>query len=432
MSHAEKVNKLVYEFKKAHGDISLKKETSDLFRPLEGAHYKLDVKDFTSVISVSDDGIVDVEGMTPMETLARETLKKGFVPQVTIELKTITVGGAVSGIALESSSFKYGLFHESVQEMEVLLPTGEVVICSRDKNSDLFYALPNSYGTLGYILRLKIKLIKAKKYVKIIHTKYTDIKKCLSDIEKLSAPDQKHDFIDGVVFGKNSAVISVGTFTDEAPYTSDYTYVKTYYKSLLKRSEDYLKTYDFLFRWDSDWWWGTAGSPLRFTLVRLLLGKFLLHSKFHMKYFRFYQKLSRKKIFLASRAQESVIQDIGIPRKNWENFLDFLLTDIQILPIWLCPFLGSSDFKLFPLKKETYLDFGFWGSRDMKQDSKYWNKLVEEKTFEMEGIKSLYSDVSYSEDEFWKNTNRSAYEAIKKKYDPQGRLKTLYQKVTNS
>lgn len=430
MSHADKVNKLVNEFKLAHGDIALQKETSDLFRPLENAHYKLDVKDFTEVLSV-EDGVVDVEGMTPMEVLAKETLKKGFIPQVTIELKTITAGGAVSGIALESSSFKYGLFHESVQEMEVLVPTGEVIICSRTKNADLFYALPNSYGTLGYILRLKIKLIKAKKYVKLTHLKYEDLGKCLSDLEKLSSPDQTHDFIDGAVFGKNNAVINIGTFTDTAPYTSDYTYTKAYYKSLLRKEEDYLSTFDFLFRWDSDWWWGTSGSPLRFTLARLLLGKFLLHSKFHMKYFRFMQKLSKQKFLFFLPSQESVIQDIGIPRKNWEKFLDFLLSDIGILPIWLCPFLGSSEFKLFPLKTQTYLDFGFWGSQNMQDDHKYWNKLVEKKTFEMEGIKSLYSDVTYSEEDFWKNSNRAAYEEVKKKYDPQGRLKTLYDKVTN-
>lgn len=431
MSHKDKVEKLVEQYKKAHGAIALQKETSDLFRPLENAHFKLDVKDFTQVLSV-ENGVVDVEGMTPMETLARETLKAGYIPQVTIELKTITVGGAVSGIALESSSFKYGLFHESVIEMEVLVPTGEVVICSPTQNSDLFYALPNSYGTLGYILRLKIKLIKAKKYVKTKHIKYTDMEKCLNDLEKLSDPKSEHDFIDGVVFDKENAVLNIGTLTDDAPFVSDYTYLETYYKSLLKKDEDYLTTYNFLFRWDSDWWWGTKGTLFEHKFFRLLAGRKFLNSKFYLKVMRFLQKYpSMGSILLLSGKAESVIQDIGIPPVNWKKYLDFLLNDVRILPIWLCPFLGSSDFKLFPLENKTYLDFGFWGDVPKSEEGTKWNRLVEQKTFEMKGIKSLYSDVTYTEDEFWRNTDREAYEKVKKKYDPEGRLKTLYEKVTN-
>ena len=67
--------------------------------------------------------IADVEGMTTYETLVDETLRYGLLPAVVPQLKTITVGGAVSGLGIESSSFKYGLVHETVDEMEIL--TGE-------------------------------------------------------------------------------------------------------------------------------------------------------------------------------------------------------------------------------------------------------------------------------------------------------------------
>ena len=44
------------------------------------------------------------------------------------QLKTITLGGAVTGLGIESSSFRNGLPHESVREIEVLTGEGQVVV----------------------------------------------------------------------------------------------------------------------------------------------------------------------------------------------------------------------------------------------------------------------------------------------------------------
>ncbi len=41
--------------------------------------------------------------------------------------------------------------------------------------------------------------------------------------------------LEGVVFSETEHIISSGRMTDSAPYTSDYTYLEIYYRSLLKR-----------------------------------------------------------------------------------------------------------------------------------------------------------------------------------------------------
>ncbi len=69
----------------------------------------------------------DVEGMTTYEAFVDETLRHGLLPTVVPQLKTITVGGAVSGVGIESSSFRYGLVHETVEEMEILTGNGRIV-----------------------------------------------------------------------------------------------------------------------------------------------------------------------------------------------------------------------------------------------------------------------------------------------------------------
>ena len=66
----------------------------------------------------------DVQAMTTYEHLVDATLAHGLMPTVVPQLKTITIGGAVTGLGIESSSFRDGLPHESVRELEVLTGDG--------------------------------------------------------------------------------------------------------------------------------------------------------------------------------------------------------------------------------------------------------------------------------------------------------------------
>lgn len=91
---------------------------------------------------------VSVEPNVSMKTLFEHTSKFGLMSRVVMEFPEITVGGGIAGVSGESSSFKYGGFHEGAIEYEVVLGDGKVVVASKNTNSDLFYALPGSYGTL--------------------------------------------------------------------------------------------------------------------------------------------------------------------------------------------------------------------------------------------------------------------------------------------
>ena len=97
--------------------IGLNKSTSNLFRERTPVRkYKLDVRRLDRVLRINSETMTaDVEGMTTYETLVEETLKFDLLPTVVPELETITIGGAVSGLGIESSSFKYGLVHEAIQ-----------------------------------------------------------------------------------------------------------------------------------------------------------------------------------------------------------------------------------------------------------------------------------------------------------------------------
>ena len=65
--------------------------------------------------------------MCTYEDLVDATLPHGLIPYVVPQLRTITLGGAVTGLGIESTSFRNGLPHESVLEMDVFTGAGEVV-----------------------------------------------------------------------------------------------------------------------------------------------------------------------------------------------------------------------------------------------------------------------------------------------------------------
>ena len=109
--------------------VRLAKPTSNLFRARAKTKSKgLDTSGLTGVIAVDPDArTADVAGMCTYEDLVAATLPYGLSPLVVPQLKTITLGGAVTGLGIESASFRNGLPHESVLEMDILTGTGDVV-----------------------------------------------------------------------------------------------------------------------------------------------------------------------------------------------------------------------------------------------------------------------------------------------------------------
>jgi FAD/FMN-containing dehydrogenase len=439
MSHAEKLQRLREQIQTSAGSapIGLAKDTSNLFRDRKQApRQKLDVRQFNEVLSINrEERWVEVEGMTPYVKLVEAMLAQGLMPAVVPQLKSITIGGAAAGVGIEATSFRYGLVHETLQELEILLPDGRVVLVTPDNDyRDLFYGFPNSYGTLGYALKLRALTVPVKPFVAVRHTHFEDPEAFFAAIEAGCGGDA--DFVDGVVFGPNELVLSEARFVDEAPWTSDYTYQNIYYRSLRQRDSDYLTTSDYIWRWDTDWFWCSKNLGAQNRLIRRLLGRERLNSVFYTKMMRWNSKwgLTRHLDRLLGRHRESVIQDVDIPLRNAPAFLDFFQREIGILPIWICPirpYRKDARFTLFPMDPDTlYLNFGFWDVVRCRQAFApgHHNRLVEAKVAALGGIKSLYSDSYYEPEEFWRIYDGEAYRALKSKYDPQGRARDLYQK----
>lgn len=428
----------------AAGRVQLGKPSSNLFRfgdrdTGRGAR-RLDTSALDGVLAVDPDArTAEVQGMATYETIVDATLAHGLMPLVVPQLKTITLGGAVTGLGVESTSFRHGLPHESVREMDVLTPAGELLHVTPDgEHADLFAAFPNSYGTLGYAVRLVVELQPVRPFVKLTHHRYPTAGQTTAAIGELTASGV--DFLDGVVFGAGEQYLTTGEFVD-APMPgariSDYTGQEVFYRSLQRRPVDHLTAHDYIWRWDPDWFWCSRAFGVQQPLVRRFWPRRYRRSDVYRRLVALDQRhgaSNRVREALGGTAEEMVVQDVEIPVERLPEFLEFFHREIGISPVWLCPLKlrGDRSWPLYPMEPgRLYVNVGFWSSVPEKPGDPWaHNRLLEAAVADLGGHKSLYSTVHYGEDEFWAHYNGDAYRAVKRRYDPEGRAPDLYRKVT--
>jgi FAD/FMN-containing dehydrogenase len=428
--------------------VRLAKPTSNLFRArAKNSGKGLDTSGLTDVIAVDPDArTADVAGMCTYEDLVAATLPHGLSPLVVPQLKTITLGGAVTGLGIESSSFRNGLPHESVLEMDILTGSGEVVTASRDVHSDLFRAFPNSYGTLGYSVRLKIELEPVKPFVALRHLRFDSLTELVTEMDRIvetgGLDGEPVDYLDGVVFSRDESYLCVGVKTATPGPVSDYTGQQIYYRSIQHpagEKHDRLTIHDYLWRWDTDWFWCSRAFGAQNPAIRRWWPRRYRRSSFYWKLIGYDQRFD-----IADRIEkrngrpprERVVQDIEVPIERTAEFLEWFLDTVPIEPLWLCPLRlrdtpdSAGGWPLYPIRAHhTYVNVGFWSSVPVGPTEGHTNRLIERKVSELQGHKSLYSDAYYSPEEFDQLYGGETYKTVKKAYDPDSRLLDLYAKA---
>jgi FAD/FMN-containing dehydrogenase len=424
--------------------VRLAKRSSNLFRPRARTDAPgLDVAAFDGVLSVDPESrTAEVQGMTTYEHLVEATLRHGLMPLVVPQLRTITLGGAVTGLGIESASFRNGLPHESVLELEVMTGDGRIVVARPDnEHADLFRGFPNSYGTLGYALRLRIELEPVRRYVRVRHVPFADAAEYFSAVAEIADSrewdGERVDFMDGTVFGPGAHFLTLATMADEAPRTSDYTGQEIYYLSIPRLRGDQLTIHDYLWRWDTDWFWCSRSFGVQRPRIRRLWPKRYLRSDVYWKIIAFERRhaITARIARLRGRpGHEDVIQDVEVPVGRATEFLEAFRREVGISPVWMCPLRlreGTGEWPLYPLDPgTTYVNFGFWGRVERRPGERDGdrNRVVERLVSELGGHKSLYSTAYYDEDEFRELYGGEEYEELKRAYDPDRRLLDLYEK----
>jgi FAD/FMN-containing dehydrogenase len=125
-----------------------------------------------------------------------------------------------------------------------------------------------------------------------------------------------------------------------------------------------------------------------------------------------------------------VVQDIEVPVERCAEFLSWFLSHVPIEPVWLCPVRLQEAWSLYPMRpNHPYVNVGFWSSVPVGATEGATNRLIERKVRALDGLKSLYSDAYYSQDEFDELYGGEEYRRVKTSYDPDSRFLDLYAKA---
>ena len=423
--------------------VRLAKPTSNLFRSRTKPNARgLETSGLTGVLAVDPETrTADVGGMCTYEDLVAATLPHGLAPLVVPQLKTITLGGAVTGLGIESTSFRNGLPHESVLEMDILTGAGEVVTASAHEHDDLYRAFPNSYGTLGYAVSLRIELEPVEPFVALRHLRFHALTELVAAMDRIVATGgldgERVDYLDGVVFSADESYLCAGTRTAASGPVSDYTGQQIYYRSIQHDDgikSDRLTIHDYLWRWDTDWFWCSEAFGAQRPRIRRLWPRRYRRSSFYGKLMRYERRFhigDRIERLGGRPPREQVVQDVEVPIERCAEFLDWFLDTVPIKPIWLCPLRSQGDsWPLYPIRpQQTYVNVGFWSTVPVGSIDGETNRLIERTVSELHGHKSLYSDSYYSPEDFDELYGGAIYRTVKKRYDPDSRLLDLYAKA---
>ncbi|WP_313404273.1 FAD-binding oxidoreductase [Aeromicrobium sp.] len=425
--------------------VRLAKRTSNLFRPRHRTDSPgLDVSGLDGVIAIDPAArTADVQGMCTYERLVDETLVHGLIPTVVPQLRTITLGGAVTGLGIESTSLRLGLPHEAVLEMDVLTGSGELVTATPDnEHAQLFAAFPNSYGSLGYAVRLRIALEPAPRQVRLRHVRFgsgAEAAKAIAHIAEAGAWDgEPVDAVDGTAFSPDEVYLTLARFVDTDLPVSDYTGSRIYYRSIQQRSEDVLTIHDYLWRWDTDWFWCSGAFGAQDPRVRALWPRRWRRSDVYHRLVALDARIGLSRVLDRVKGvpgRERVIQDVEVPLDRLDQFLTWFDDKIGMRPVWLCPLRTRRAWPTYPLAPgDVYVNIGFWGTVVVPADAEPGavNRRIEAAVHRLDGHKSLYSEAFYDRATFDQLYDTAGLDRLRERYDPQSRLSTLYDKAVRN
>ncbi|MFN4173851.1 MAG: FAD-binding oxidoreductase [Parachlamydiaceae bacterium] len=406
---------------------------------------KLSLSSLNRIVKIEDDALY-AEPYVTQEELAKATLPLGKLPPVIAEFKKITVGGAIMGSSLESSSHRFGQFNDPCLEYELLLGDGSLIKASPHEHEDLFYAVSGSFGSLALLTLAKIPLIPIKPYVKVESVRYHNLEAFFKALKDLCHEKDRPDYIEGLIFDKNDLRVITGSFSDEKIgkfYSQKSTSAEWYHQFVYKNDRFSMSTYDYLFRYDRGAFWMGAYALYSSLLARFLFENTLFHPlikpfltypegkynqlKFPPYLFRriaggFFDSYRLYKWLHAKKEgwfkKHFVIQDFYIPEENAEKMVEYTMSKNRIYPLWICPCKGAKGDQLLSphAGDKLFFDIGIYGFPFDSLKGYEASSDLEKKTYELSGRKMFYSYNFLSKEELEKLYPLEQFNSLRARY----------------
>ncbi len=288
---------------------------------------------------------------------------------------------------------------------------------------------------------VELQLRKATKFVDVTYHPVRSMSEAKEKLLSFTSRPDEFDYIDGLMYSQTYGAIITGRMCD-IPRTglrvqrfSDakdpwfYLYVKDRIAS--GPASDLVPLTDYLFRYDRGGFWvGAAafdymGMPFN-NYTRWFLDDFL------------HTRMLYNALHSSGQSEYMIVQDLALPYDTAADFVRRMDDMLGIWPLWLCPLKQSSYPTMHPHLNERdesgvlkpLLNIGLWGKLPPHYRGGFVqaNRDIERVLQELRGMKWLYAQTYFSEEDFWKDFDRDWYNDLRKKYHAQS-LPTVFEKV---
>lgn len=327
---------------------------------------------------------VRVEPLVTMGQVSATLLREGWTLAVLPELDDLTVGGLICGCGVETSSHVHGMVQSTIASVEVVVADGSVVTATpTNEHSDLFFSLPWSHGTLGFLVGAELRIVPAKSHVRLTYSPHHSREDFIREFTAASCRGTRvdpasefhvkdgarpHSFVEGLMYSQQSGVVMTAELSDLPPSAArdgpenkiGRWYKPWFYKhveTILGRGEkvvEYIPLRDYYVRsrfaqhtlshiltlrmsqhrhttaifWEMEQIVPFGNHPL----FRWLLG------------WAFPPKVSLLKLTQTAEIKElykknHVVQDLLVPISEMDRALSAVDEHFGVFPLWLCPML---------------------------------------------------------------------------------------------
>lgn len=375
-----------------------------------GAATPLDLRELNGILDLDTSrGIVKVEPLVTMRQLLHATLPSGWAPAVVPEFPEITVGGAVQGLAAESTSHRAGLFHESVLAQEVLLGDGRILEVTPSDHDDLWHWLPGTYGTLAVTTRITMALAPVRPWVRLEHRRQP-LEAFIREAFDLGA-----DAVDAIALGRDEVVVTTARWADEpedgarllrlcgaAPYYCDHVMAAGAHSG-----PEFLDFAAYAFRFDRGAFWVAPTKLGRSPARRWLFADFATAANLY--------HLRRDRQRRPGSPSHRVVQDCIVPAERAGDLVAWLRRDLDG-PLWLLP-ISSGQSNPFGLGPGRWMNVGIYlRLPEAAGDPVDFNLRLERLVAELGGVKTLHAQVFCDRDEFEGRYDLAGYDAVRSRY----------------
>ncbi len=408
------------------------KTMSELVPKYKLSHRKINIGMYDILEIDAQRGTVRVEPLATMGQITSSLISRGWTLPVVPELDSLTVGGLIMGFGVETSSHKYGLFQHICESFEIVTAEAKLVKCSPSVNAELFYQIPWSHGTLGFLVAAELKIVPVKKYVRLHYQPVYSLDTMVSVFEQASRDTENNDFVEGLVYGRDQAVIMVGRFADIAGPDGSlnaigrwykpwfYKHVQTYLEQR-KEGVEYLPVRDYYHRHTRGYFWAMEEIiPFgNHPIFRALLGWALPPRIELLKY-------TETETTRRLREKYHVVQDMLMPIRYLKQSIAYFDEHFQLYPLWLSPMAikdnGGQPGFVHPFRTqegtvdELYVDIGAYGTPGKAGfDNAAALPLLEKFVIEHRGYQALYARTSMSEEDFRTMFDHAGYDLLRER-----------------